>query len=261
MTAKTSNIDFGTTSLPATGAGFFQTSVPTKNLYAALIKVQSQLKPVVKRHENPFFKSKYADLNDVWESVRELLKESGLCIIQLLDADDEGNQFLITELAHSSGESVRSKCKIVTTKNDAQSFGSAITYFRRFAISAILGITTEEDDDGNAASEGKGARGSHLGPTAASSTSRSSFGKNDGGNVPNGATAKETQSTKISKEAEKATEKQLKRLFAIAHAHDWTDDQLKAYCQFAFGIKSRTELSWMACNEIIEYIEGGGVQI
>lgn len=122
-----------------------------KNLYAALIKFQSQLKPIAKTKENPYFHSKYADLSSLWDAVRDGLSKYELAIVQLFDGSPEGDQYIITKLIHSSGESLESRIKIILSKQDAQSFGSATTYYRRYAFSAILGLTTEEDDDGNAA--------------------------------------------------------------------------------------------------------------
>lgn len=122
-----------------------------KNLYAALIKFQSQLKPIAKTKENPYFKSHYADLTGLWDAVRPALAENNLCVTQIFDGATEGDQHLITRLIHVSGESLDSKTRILLAKSDAQSFGSATTYYRRYAFSAILGLTTEEDDDGNAA--------------------------------------------------------------------------------------------------------------
>lgn len=122
-----------------------------KNLYTALIKFQSQLKPVAKTKENLYFKSNYADLTGLWDAVRSILAENQLAVIQLFDETTDGGQQLVTRLIHSSGEELDSRCKILLAKNDAQSFGSATTYYRRYAFSAILGLTTEEDDDGNAA--------------------------------------------------------------------------------------------------------------
>lgn len=121
-----------------------------KNLYAALIKFQATLKPIAKTKTVSFGNTRYsyADLTEIWDSVRSSLAENKLGVTQLFDTSTEGDQLLVTILVHESGESERSRCKIVAIKNDPQSFGSAITYLRRYAFSAILGLTTEEDDDG-----------------------------------------------------------------------------------------------------------------
>lgn len=123
-----------------------------KNLYAALIKFQSQLKPIPRTKEVKYgnTKYKYADLAETWDAVRKNLSENGLAIIQYFDSSSEGEQYLSTRLVHESGEAIDSRIKIILVKSDAQSLGSATTYYRRYAFSAILGLTTEEDDDGKA---------------------------------------------------------------------------------------------------------------
>lgn len=120
-------------------------------LATALSKAQSEISPAIKDSNNPFFKSKYADLSSIWNACREPLTKNGLSILQTMDIK-EGAQVLVTTLAHSSGQWVRSYLPILNEKNNAQGLGSAITYNRRYALSAIVGIICDEDDDGNAAS-------------------------------------------------------------------------------------------------------------
>lgn len=119
-------------------------------LAKALAKAQSQISPAIKDSTNPFFKSKYADLSSVWNSCKAPLSDNGLAVMQSLDYKD-GQTFLVTTLAHESGQWVRSCIPINPTKNDAQGIGSAITYMRRYSLAALVGVTTDEDDDGNAA--------------------------------------------------------------------------------------------------------------
>lgn len=120
-------------------------------LATALAKAQSEMEPAIKDSANPFFKSKYADLPAIWNACKDPLTKNGLAVIQTMDFRD-GQCVLITTLAHSSGQWMRSLLPIVTEKNNAQGIGSAITYMRRYALSAIAGITADdEDDDANAA--------------------------------------------------------------------------------------------------------------
>src|SRR3990167_2252733 len=120
-------------------------------LAAAIVKAQLALVPAAKDHINPFFKSKYADLPTVWEASGPF-RENGIAITQSpMDAPDE-YIVLDTQLSHISGQWMRSRLKIRVAKNDPQGFGSALTYARRYALGAMTGIVTEEDDDGNAAS-------------------------------------------------------------------------------------------------------------
>ena len=118
-------------------------------LSLALSKVQSQLRPAKENSTNPFFKSSYADLGSVWDSVRKLLSDNELCIIQM--PTDVGG--VTTFLSHSSGEWISSTC-FIPAKEDAHGVGSAISYARRYALASFVGVVTGEDDDGNMAVKG-----------------------------------------------------------------------------------------------------------
>ena len=115
------------------------------NLTLALSKVQAQLRPAKENSKNPFFKSNYADLGSVWDSVRALLSENELSIIQM--PTDVGG--LTTILSHSSGEYL-SSTMYIPSKEDAHGVGSAISYARRYALASFVGVVTG-DDDGNGA--------------------------------------------------------------------------------------------------------------
>lgn len=120
-----------------------------KELANALCKAQSKIKSAPKNTENPFFKSTYADLDAVWEACRAPLSDNGLSVSQVTC---EGSQGLILEtlLLHISGEWLASSYPIRPVKADPQGFGSAMTYARRYSLSAIVGIS-QADDDGNEA--------------------------------------------------------------------------------------------------------------
>jgi len=122
-------------------------SPEVKDLAAALVKAQQQIKPALKSADNPFFKSKYADLTAVVEACAAPLAANGLCYTQAIQGET-----LVTTLYHTSGQYVRSVANIKPTKPDPQAFGSAVTYMRRYSLAALVGVCTE-DDDGNAASE------------------------------------------------------------------------------------------------------------
>lgn len=122
-------------------------------LYAALAKAQAAITHAKKGKENPFFKSSYADLAAIYDACRKQLSDNGLSVLQILHEAETGLQ-LITILGHSSGHEIRSAMKIQPVKNDPQGVGSAITYARRYALAAIVGVAAEdEDDDGNEASK------------------------------------------------------------------------------------------------------------
>jgi len=124
-----------------------------KNLAAALCKAQGQMSGAKKSTVNPFFKSNYADLSSVFDALREPFASNGLSVCQTMDVLDNGMQVLITRLMHSSGEFIDSKMLLPTDPNP-QKLGSCITYYRRYALMAISGISAE-DDDGNQASSNK----------------------------------------------------------------------------------------------------------
>lgn len=119
----------------------------------AILAVQSAAPTVTKATDNPYFKSKYADLADIWLSIKDLMAANSLVVTHMIE-QGAGNTQLVTRIYHVSGQYLESVCPIEPVKRDPQGYGSAITYMRRYALSALLGIVTEADDDGNAASEG-----------------------------------------------------------------------------------------------------------
>ena len=122
-------------------------------LSKALIEVQKQLQPAIKDAENPFIKNRYATLNSVMDSCRMALLENGILLTQYPVPVEGNNLGLVTKLVHAkTGQFQASLAVIPLAKPDPQAMGSAFTYGRRYALSAMLGIVSEEDDDGNAAS-------------------------------------------------------------------------------------------------------------
>jgi len=115
-------------------------------LAEALSKAQGMMKGAVKDSENPFFRAAYADLASVWDACREPLSKNGLSVTQTTRIADNGEPVIITTLLHSSGEWMSGELLVKPVKNDPQSVGSAITYGRRYALSAIVGIAPEDDD-------------------------------------------------------------------------------------------------------------------
>ena len=114
-------------------------------LAAALSKVQGAMVGAVKDSSNPFFKSKYADLSSVWDACRVQLAANNLCVIQTT-AEAADGAVLITTLAHSSGEWIRSVLPIKVKDNSPQAQGSGLTYARRYALAAIVGVSQIDDD-------------------------------------------------------------------------------------------------------------------
>jgi hypothetical protein len=119
-----------------------------KNIAGALVKFQASVSKVAKEANNPFFKSKYASLANILDTIQKPLSESGLAISQFPDANA-----LTTIILHAdSGEWMESSYVMpVAKQNDPQAMGSAMTYARRYALGSILNLNIDDDDDGEKA--------------------------------------------------------------------------------------------------------------
>jgi len=120
-------------------------------LATALSKAQAMMTGAKKDSSNPYFKSKYADLAAVIDASREPLSSHGLAVIQTTAGNNDYID-LITTLVHTSGQWMQGRLIMRPTKNDPQGYGSAMTYARRYAYAAIVGLA-QVDDDGNEASK------------------------------------------------------------------------------------------------------------
>lgn len=196
-------------------------------LAKALAKAQGQISPALKDSENPHFRSKYADLSSVWAACRKPLTDNGLSVVQMpVDAPTPGSVALTTLLLHTSGEYISSTVSAPLTKQDAQGIGSALTYLRRYALSAIIGVVADDDDDGNAASR----------PHTNGASSYSAPAANGNGSTPG-----------------KASEKQIKMLFAIWNKAGYEGD-LKEWIATTFGC-GLNDLSIKQASEAIETLQ------
>lgn len=119
-------------------------------LNAAMAKAQGEIGPAVKESVNPHFKSRYADFNSVWNACRGALSKNGLAVYQRV-MPREGSFLLETMLAHTSGQWISSFFPINPQKNDSQGFGSALTYMKRYALASLVGVSADDDDDGEVA--------------------------------------------------------------------------------------------------------------
>lgn len=115
-------------------------------LAAALAKAQAEMHPAIKDSSNPFFKSKYADLASVWHACREALTKNGLGVVQAFRAPDTSRLELVTLLVHVSNQWIESVCPIVADKPGPQALGSVMSYMRRYALAAMVGVISEDDD-------------------------------------------------------------------------------------------------------------------
>lgn len=123
-----------------------------KNISKAILEAQKEMGNATKGSSNPFFKSKYADLNAIREACMPALHNHGISVLQPT-VNIDGKNFIKTVLLHESGETFEGLTEIIYSKlNDAQAQGSGITYARRYGLQSLLNIGAD-DDDGNKASQ------------------------------------------------------------------------------------------------------------
>lgn len=133
-----------------------QNSVSTDvdELFKALSAVQAAHVPVKADKANPYFQSRYATLQAVYESVLPLLQANGLCLIQRHLPSQPGTATIESWLHHLPSQQFIKSILVIPYKGDAQGLGSATTYARRYALATLLGVVVDPDDDGNKATDG-----------------------------------------------------------------------------------------------------------
>ena len=129
-----------------------QQSENIANLAKALSIVQGKLTHAKKDSANPFFKSKYADLESVWDACRSLLADNNLAVAQFPGtySDLDKSMSLTTILTHESGEWISHEMSMPLSKVDAHGCMAILTYMRRASLAAVIGVV-QADDDGNTA--------------------------------------------------------------------------------------------------------------
>lgn len=145
-------------------------------LATALSKAQGEITGALKDSANPFFKSKYSDLASCWDACRAALTKHGLAVVQF-PMTEGADSFLHTVLTHSSGQYIGARLILKSKDDTSQAMGSAITYARRYALCAVVGVA-QVDDDGNFASgranseihSPKGDMGKNIDPAKAKAT-------------------------------------------------------------------------------------------
>lgn len=128
-----------------------KTSEQIEKINEALALAQREYKPVVKNKVNPHFKNSYADLSSLIEATRDALSKYGLALTQS-PLFQEGRLVVISRLLHKSGQWFETELSLKPQGDTPQALGSAITYGRRYSAEALLGVSSEDDDDGNEAS-------------------------------------------------------------------------------------------------------------
>src|SRR5690554_3738699 len=192
-----------------------------KNLAVALSKFQNEVKNPKNTADNPFYDSKYAPLQDVLNEVRPLLSKHGLSVIQSPSGDGQSVS-ITTLLLHESGEWIEFDPLVLKAqKITPQGAGSAITYGRRYALSAILGISSEDDDDGNSLESAQ-------------------------------------QNNQVSGQKKQLSEKQVKRLYAIASSAGFSTADVKKVLMKDYNKTSAADLTRQEYDELIERMEKKG---
>lgn len=193
-----------------------QKSESIKNLAIALSKFQSEVENPKNTADNPFYHSKYAPLQDVLNTVRPLLSKHGLSVIQS-PAGDGQSVSITTLLIHESGEWIEFDPLILKAeKMTPQGAGSAITYGRRYALSAVLGISSEDDDDGNSL---------------------------------------ETPQQAQKQQRKQLTDKQVKRLYAIANSVGVSVEDVKRVLMRDYSKTQAADLTKQEYDEICERLQ------
>ena len=127
-------------------------STDITQLAKAMLAVQKQLTPATKDATNPYTRSRYATLNAVMDACKSALLDNGIWLTQITVPSESGTIALLTKLTHAeTGQYQASVTVLPLQKPDCQGAGSAITYARRYALTAMLGMVTEDDDDGEGA--------------------------------------------------------------------------------------------------------------
>jgi hypothetical protein len=112
-------------------------SPEAKDIYAALAKAQAEIALADRDSENPYFKSKYANLASFIQASRPALTKNGLSLSHRIELNEDGQNILVCTLGHLSGQYIESRMRILPPKSDIQSFGSYMTYLRRYSYAAL----------------------------------------------------------------------------------------------------------------------------
>lgn len=194
-----------------------------------MAKAQGAIAHASKDSENPFHKSKYADLANVWEACRKQLSENGLSVVQLPDGLEDNCLILDTTLMHSSGQWISSRIKMPMAKQDPQGYGSTLTYARRYALAAIVGVYQDDDD----------AEAGKKQPQQGNTQQNKSTNTNVSAQAQKTATS---QQTKPQEQPTKVTEAQVKSLYIKCTKDGLSHDDVHSLIKWKFKIESAKDL-------------------
>lgn len=196
-----------------------------ERLAAALVAAQGEFPPIAKTKvaHVGHYSYQYADLADLVETMRPILRKHGLAVTQTLGgttvlSDGIAQVYVTTRLMHESGEWLQSTSSLVANSISPQAIGAVITYARRYAYQAILGIAAEEDTDAQ-------------------------------------AEAAPAKPTVVKIDGHRATEPQRKKIFALARKLGWTDEAIKAFIREHYEVDSTSDLTVTQASDFITYLE------
>ena len=225
-----------------------KTSENITEIASALAKAQELINPAAYDAANPHFRSRYATLASVMQSCRAALSKNQIAVVQGTTVSDK-NVTVTTMLIHSSGQFISDDIMIPVVQNTAQAIGSALTYGRRYGLSALVGIVSEEDDDANEAmppvstTENKEVR---FTPQKSNQTSNN--------NAPQTVKA-EVKAVRQPKEVSERVQK-IKQVFGLSAQIGHTPDEMKAIIGEIIGldhpIKESAEIKDNQLDAIIE---------
>ncbi|MGI6405521.1 MAG: ERF family protein [Syntrophaceticus sp.] len=206
-----------------------KTSSENKNIINALISFQKEINNPKVTAVNPYYSSKYVPLSCLLDHVKPLLVKHGLAVMQIPGGD--GKTVSVTTLIlHTSGEWLEADPLVLPlAKPDPQGAGSAITYARRYALSAVLGIASDDDDDANIASNPQGGNGQ-----------------------PRHAARQQQQAAaSVPSEQKPLTDAQRRAIFAIAKSIDMSEDDIKSFVKKRFSVEGVSNLNCKQASDLI----------
>lgn len=254
----------------------YERSASVAHLAQALVKAQLAMRPAKKSSENPYFKSSYADLSAVWEVAQKPLADNGLAVMQPISSTVDGRSVHVTTLlVHVSGEWVSSTFTLTPKADKAEPFispqalGSAVTYGRRYALAAMLGIVSEDDDGEGAEGRGKPISDAQAKPAPTyQRPPMQQVAPEPADPAPEWTPEQHRARQKQLTEQQYApkpnpanadnpiSDAQAKRLFAIAKEHGWENDELREFVTTC-GYEHSKDILRRDYDGIIEALQQG----
>jgi hypothetical protein len=209
-------------------------------LFEALAKARVEFKVAKFDSKNPHFKNEFASLTSIDEATVEPLSKYGLAVTQQPYSDESGAPRLFTILGHASGEWIGGDLKLILSKQDMQALGASVTYAKRYAKSAAIGVVSDKDDDGESAvsrSVSQPAQQQNVQPAP-------------------------TQESQFVDEGERddrlVSQAQAKMIYAKAKAKKIPDDKLKDILIQVSGVRETSQVPWMDVSKILNEIAAFG---